>query len=157
MVEKAGWGGRRAGSGRLADLRELDLLLIGARAERLSLRWAKRQAQAKHRARTAAIPAPPTKNDVAVHERAQWLQSYEAEYHSDDVEGELRSLAEAEGRPYLGRGLSMQYRQVRGSRECVKRRVARWASRRFGLVVRPSRVDRCWKMYRSLFDDNLDC
>lgn len=141
-------------------LDELDLMVIGSKAEALSKRLARRRAEHLHSIRVAGAQSlisrvnDPT--EVPPEERRQWLQTYESEHHTDDVEGELITLADKEGRPFLGRGLSIEYRRVRGARPRIIKCVARWASWRFGRPITASMVERCWKKYRADFKNNLE-
>lgn len=154
-----GWGGKRAGSGRPLVLDALELAAIGGAAENLSKRWAERRAHANLRQRINATDYTDliqAVHSVPVAERRQWIGTFEAEYHADDVEGAIHHLAELEGREAT-RLLTEPTAQVYGSRRMILRIVARWASWRFKVHVTPSRVDRCWKLHRSYFSGHLDC
>lgn len=94
-------------------------------------------------------------NAVPVEDRQNWLRSYAAEYHSDDVDGALAYLGELEGRG-PSRLLSEPVTQVYGSRQKVIRIVVRWAAWRYRTAVTASRVDRCWKLYRKDFPRELE-
>jgi len=154
----SGWGGRREGAGRPANLDYFEALAIGAKADRLAERWATRRAHRNIRQRLKAteyFELVADANAVPIKERQEWLHSYAAEYHSDDIDGAIAYLGELESRT-ASRLLSEPVTQVYGSRRRVIRVVMRWAAWRYKTDVTESRVDRCWKHYRKVFRRELD-